>query len=272
MSRRVVGLVAAVAATGVVGLAAPPAVIPPADSPPAVAQPSAARVEFAAARLKGAELLPKALGDARVAVSKLRDYTGFVVRQERVGGVVRPEQVVEIRARVQPPAVVTRVARPQPVAGEETSYRPAVAKNTVRFKPAGIDGVRGFQTLALDDPKVLAHTRHPLSEVGLAAVIERVEKVLAAEAKAGPPATVVAAEYTFESKPVQRFEVYADRPHPARYAAKCVLCLDVATKLPVRFEAYDAAKPGESTGELIESQSFVGLKFNTGLGDGVFER
>ena len=50
-----------------------------------------------------------------------------------------------------------------------------------------------------------------------------------------------------------------------------VVYVDKETKLPVRFEAYDDPKPGATTGELLEAYSFTDLKFNTGIGENVFE-
>ena len=67
--------------------------------------------------------------------------------------------------------------------------------------------------------------------------------------------------------------MFAERPHPGRYAYRCVLYVDKETKLPARFEAYGQPKPGgPSEGELSEVQSFVGLKTNTGLGESAVER
>ena len=272
MARR--SIWAGVVAVGIAGAAAagPPDVIPPAAATaPGEAAPAVAKVELAAVPLKGSELFPKMAAEARAAHAQVRDYVGFLIRQERVAGKMTPEQTAEVRVRVAPFCVNTKVVKPLTLNGEETSFMREKAR-TVRFKPAGIEGVRGFQTLPADHPKVLTHTRHPAGEVGLLAMLERVDKIIAVEAKLGTPATVHAAEYTFAGRPVTRFEVYADRQHPARYAAKCVLFIDKGTKLPVRFEAYDAPKPGEAAGERIEVQSYVGLKFNQGLGDTAFER
>ncbi len=273
MARR--SIWAGVVALGVAGgaVAGPPDTIPPADTvaAPVAVAPSVAKVELAVVPLKGGELFPKMAAEARAAHSMTRDYIGFLVRQERVAGKLLAEQTAEVRVRVAPRCVNVKVVKPLALSGEETSYMPGKAR-TVRFKPAGIEGVRGFQTLPADHPKVLAHTRHPAGEVGLLAMLDRVERIVAVEAKVGTPAAITAAEFTFAGRPVTRFEVYADRQHPARYAPKCVLYVDKETKLPVRFEAYDAPKPGEAAGELIEVQSYVGLKFNQGLGDAAFER
>ena len=104
------------------------------------------------------------------------------------------------------------------------------------------------------------------------AVLARCEKVVEAEKKLKNPVQITVADYTFNGRPCQRYDIYADRPHPTRYCHRAVLYVDAATKLPVRFEAYDQPKTGEATGELIEMVSFVNLKLNTGLGDAAFDK
>ncbi len=248
--------------------------IPPADSPPVPLAPAVARVEVSSATVDGSAAFPKALADARTACGKLRDYTCHLIRQERVGGKLLAEQVCELRVRTQPLSVDVRVTAPKEVSGQETSYLSAKSTSKVRFKAAREEGIKyGFVTLPADDPKVLAATRHPAAETGMAAVLDRLERAVATEKRLNHPVQVLTAEYTFAGRPVTRYELFAEQPHPNRYAYRCVLYVDKETKLPARFEAYDQPKPGGPTGgELLEVQSFVGLKTNTGLGESAFER
>lgn len=237
-----------------------------ADEPPAPPPPAVLKIEAGKSRPKGEEVLPKCVAAAREVLATTRDYAGFVVRQERVGGVAQPEQVAEIRVRMVPKCVNVRVVKPAALRGEETSYMPAKVTSSVRFKPAGVEGVRGFQTQPLDAPKVLAHTRHPMTGVGLVALLDRVEAIVATERALGHPVGVVASDYQFAGRAVTKCELFADLAHPNRYAARVAIYFDAETKLPVRFEAFDAKS------ELVEVQSYVGLKRNVGLGDSAFER
>jgi hypothetical protein len=250
----------------------PPATIPLADAPPQPAAPAVVRVESSAA-VNGAEAFPKALAEARAAYAKLRDYTCTLYRQERVGGKQLPEQTGVLQVRTQPFSVHLRITAPKPIDGMEVSYRSAKSTAQVRFRAGGLDGIKyGFRTLPVDDPKVTADTRHPITGVGLLAVLDRIEKVVATERRLNHPVQVLVSEYTFAGRPVTRFEVFCDRPHPNRYAHRAVLYVDKETKLPARFEAHDAPKPGLAEGEAIEVVSFVGVKTNVGLGESAFER
>jgi hypothetical protein len=252
----------------------PASVTPAVDLPPLPLLPTSAKVVAATTSVDGSVAFPKAIADARSACAKLRDYTCHLVRQEMVNGKLFPEQAAELRVRTQPLSVHVRVIAPKAVAGQETSYLSARSTSKVRFKAAREEGIRtGFVTLPADDPKVLTATRHPLTETGLAAVIDRIDRAVATEKRLNHPVQVLTAEYKFGGRPVTRYEVFAERPHPNRYAYRCVLYVDQETKLPARFEAYSQPKPGgPAEGELLEVQSFVGLKTNTGLGESAFER
>jgi hypothetical protein len=246
---------------------------PPADPPVKPAGFTDIQQVPAARPTDGTAALPQALADARAAYAQVRDYTCVIERQERVGGTLRPTQTGELRVRTRPLSINVKVTAPKPVAGQETSYISGRNLGRVRFKPAGVDGIKyGFQTLPKDDPKVLADTRHPVTEVGLLAVIDRVERILKTEKMLNHPAQVLTAAYTFAGRPVTKFEVFADRPHANRYAARVAVYFDAETKLPVRFEAYDAPKPGATTGEVVEVVSFAGIRTNVGLGEAAFER
>lgn len=251
----------------------PPSIIPPADSVvvPKPAPPVVARVTPSAAPVNAAEAFPKALADARSAYAKLHDYTCHLVRQERVGGKLHPEQTAELRVRTQPYCVSLKVIAPRPDAGEETVYQSHVNSLKVKFRAAGVEGIKyGFQWQSKDDPRTMPDTRHSVTDTGLAAVLDRMEKATATEKRMNHPVQLTVAEYVFAGKPCTRYELVAERAHPHRYAYRCALFVDKETKLPVRFEAYD--QPKGDAAELLEVQSFVGLRTNTGLGDAAFER
>ncbi len=276
--RRLAGVAGWLGLAAAAAVAQDPNPIKPADYTPVAGgipvTPTVAKVESSTGSVDGSAAFPKALADARTAYARLRDYICYLIRQERVSGKLLPEQTAELRVRTQPFSVDVRVVAPKELAGQETSYLSARSTSRVRFRAAREEGIRrGFVTLPLDDPKVLADTRHPVAEAGLLAVIDRAERAVATEKRLNHPVQILTAEYTFGGRPVTRYEVFAERPHPNRYAYRVVLYVDKESKLPARFEAYDQPKPGgPAEGELLEVQSFVGQKPNAGLGESAFER
>jgi len=268
--RKVVwGLVAGAAVAGV-AVAQPPA---PKSIPRAVTDPAPASPvpPPAADPTRTTDPLGTMLSEAKAAYSRVRDYTCVFTRQERVGGVLGAEQVAELKVRAKPYSLRVRFARPDAVAGLEESYVSGSRTGKMKYRPAGAKGVNGFQLVSLDDPKVLAETRHPLTEIGIGATIDLLTNVANREKALGNPLEVYPTAYQFAGRNVTRYEVLARRPHTFRYAHRMLVYVDQQTKLPVRFEAYDSPKPGTTAGELLEAYSYTDVKLNPGLGDSTFE-
>ncbi len=236
--------------------------------------PVVAEVTVATPAINGPEAFPKMIADAKGAYAKTRDYSGHIVRQERIGGTLLGEQSGEIRARTEPFSINVKMLLPKAASGWEASFITGTGakEDRLRFKPAGVAGANGLQPMKASDPKALEGQLHSISDTGIAAILMRAEKIVEVEKKAKNPVQIVAAEYLFLKRSTIRYEIFCERPHPLRYAHRVVLFVDSETKLPVRFEAYDTPKPGDAPGELLECVSFVNLKFNSGFGESAFDK
>jgi hypothetical protein len=254
-------------ASGVVA-AQPPKVGP--KSEPAKAEVKA-ELKAKTEATKPADSLAAMLSESRTAVGKVRDYTCTFTRQEQRNGSLSGEQVAEMKVRSNPAGVYARFARPEAIAGMEVAYSAARKGSKFRYRPAGVAGARGFQTLDTDDSKFLAENRHPVTEWTMAAILDRVAAAAAREKTLNNPVEVYAGEYKFAGRDVTRYEVLTRRPHAFRYAHRMLVYVDRETKLPVRFEAYDQPKNGAAVGELFEAYSFSDLKLNVGLGENAFD-
>ena len=219
----------------------------------------------------GGESLAAMLGDARTALGKTRDYSCTFTRQEMVKGTLSAEQVAEMKVRSNPAAVYVRFARPDAVAGTEVAYSAARKNLKMRYRPAGVAGAKGFQTLDTDDTKFLAANRHPVTEWTMAAVLDRVSAAAAREKTLNNPVEVYTGDFQFAGRNVVRYEVLTRRPHAFRYAHRMLVYVDKETKLPVRYEAYDQPKSGAAVGDLFEAYSFSDVKLNVGLGENSFD-
>ncbi|MCU0706337.1 MAG: DUF1571 domain-containing protein [Fimbriiglobus sp.] len=234
--------------------------------------PVSARIEIVEAGIKGEQAWAKAFADAKTAYSKTRDYSGYMVRQERVGGKLLAEQTCEIRVRTEPFAIYSLTLAPKGLFNQELAYMSGKKDDKVRAKMAGVAGAGGFVTVSADDAKANAESRYTITNTGIGAVLKRIETALDAERVVKNTPQVVASEYKFNDRPCMRYEIFCERAHAKRFAARMVVYIDNEYKLPVRFEAYDAPKVGEKAGELTECVSFVKLVFNAGLGDAVFDK
>ena len=216
------------------------------------------------------ESLSAMLTDARAALGKVRDYSCTFTRQEMRGGTLSGEQVAEMKVRTAPAGVYVRFARPDAVAGMEIAYTGARKTQKMRYRPAGA-GAKGFKTVDLDDANFLAENRHPVTEWTMAAILDRVAAAAAREKTLNNPVEVYAGDYQFAGLNVTRYEILTRRPHAFRYAHRMLVYVDKATKLPVRYEAYDQPKSGAVVGDLIEAYSFSDVKLNVGLGENSFD-
>ena len=99
----------------------PPDTIPKLDEPPTgpstlvpvqVAK-GTAKVELVPAAVKGEEAWAKALAEAKETYAKTRDYSGYMVRQERIGGRCRRTFGKPVRSRLADHRG-TRARRPRP--------------------------------------------------------------------------------------------------------------------------------------------------------------
>ncbi|MCI0700158.1 MAG: DUF1571 domain-containing protein [Planctomycetia bacterium] len=220
---------------------------------------------------KGAETLTAMLAESRTALGKVRDYTCTFTRQELRKGAISGEQVAEMKVRTNPAGVYVRFARPDSIAGMEIAYS-ATRKNTkLRYRLAGTGRAKGFQTLDVDDPKFLADHRHPITEWGMASILDRVSSCAAREKTLNNPVEVYTAEFRFAGRNVTRYEILTRRPHAFRYAHRMLVFVDKETKLPVRYEAYDQPKGAALIGDLFEAYSFSDMKINVGLGENAFD-
>jgi Protein of unknown function (DUF1571) len=220
---------------------------------------------------KPADVLGEMLSEARTACAKLRDYSGTYTRQERINGSLSAQQIGEMKMRVNPVGVYVHFAIPDAVSGMEVGYTGAKRNAKVLYKKAGPAGQKGLMKLDPADPKFLADNRHPVTEWGMGPILETIATATAREKSLNNPVETYTSDYQFAKRNVTKYEILCRRPHALRYAARMVVYLDKETKLPIRFEAYDEPKNGALVGELLEVYSFTDLKFNTGLGENIFD-
>jgi len=213
------------------------------------------------------------LAEAQASIARVRDYTGTVVRQERIGGQLQPEAVIDVRIRQQPFSVYLKWTSPRQLAGQEAIFITGKNNNEIRAKGTGILAIAGYVSLPTNDPRVRKKSRHAITESGIGNMIDVISRSYEIERRL--PANQVKitfADYAFQQKPCTRMELTHHVFNAQLYCYRCVVYFDKALKLPVRVEVYDWPAPnGNPKGELLECYSYTNLKFNLGLTDAAFE-
>jgi hypothetical protein len=215
----------------------------------------------------------KLIEDAKLSFTRVRDYTGTLVKQERIGGQLQPEQFVEMRVRQQPFSVYLKWTSPKQYVGQEAIYVAGKNNNEMRAKGSGLAAIAGYISLPPTHPRAMKQSRHSITESGIGNLIEMIARSYEMERRvSGSQVKVTFADYAFQQRPCTRVEIAQLANHGQSYCYRCVIFVDNETKLPVRFEAYDWPKSGgDPQGELLECYSYINLKFNVGLTDAAFE-
>jgi Protein of unknown function (DUF1571) len=243
----------------------PTAQIPPAGGP---ARPSAVAVPAVASPL---DQPLQCVAEARQTYQRIRDYTCTLIKQERVGGQLQPENIIAVKFRNQPFSVYMKWSAPRDSLGQEVCYVQGRNNNMMRVHPSGIlGGMAGFVNIDPRDPKVMQNSRHTIHEAGLGNMIERLARSWEEDRRQGITQARVA-EYEYNKRRCIRVETYHTRQMPQAYCWRTVVFFDKETKLPIRTETYDFPHPGgPPAGDLLETFSYIDVRYNVGLTDAAF--
>jgi hypothetical protein len=212
------------------------------------------------------------LEQTQAELRRVADYECKMVSQERVNDVLIPEKVMTMRARRQPYSIYLHFESPDALHGQQICYVAGRNKGMMRVRPAGWRGIVGFVSIDLWDPRAIKESRHTITEATLWSVMDSTARYWTMERKANKTAVQIEERLLFGQPCIWIETTHPDRKAGAYYAYRCVLCLDKATHLPVRIEAYDWPRPnGPAGGELLECCTYADLRCNIGLGDKAFD-
>jgi hypothetical protein len=212
------------------------------------------------------------LGVAQKAFADVQDYSCVMIKRERIGGVIGPDNIVALKVRNQPFSVHMRWQEPKNLTGQEACYVEGRNEGKFRVKSAGALGLVGFVTLDLTDPRVMATSRHSINEAGLANLLDRLSTGWEAEKKLNA-SKVQIGQFEFAKRRCTRVDTsHSNGPGPDYAYYRSVVYFDNELHLPIRIENYDYPKqPGEA-GEILEIYSYVNLRLNVGLADSTFAK
>jgi hypothetical protein len=261
----------AVSLLGVVLLGAgqPPMSVPPVAAPSAprpMGQPAAT-----AAPTSPMDEPVRLIREAQQAYQNVRDYTCLLIKRERMGGALPPDNVMEMKVRTQPFSVYMRWLQPHSEAGQEVCYVAGRNDGKMRVHPKGVLGAVGFVSLDTNDPRVRQTSRRSITEAGIGNTIERFAKAWEYERNQNLTSQVQVGEYEYNRRRCIRVEaVHPTNPNGYFHHFRDVVYFDKETHLPIRLEFYDWPRQQGDPGQLVEVYSFANMRLNVGLGDNVF--
>lgn len=226
---------------------------------------------------------------------ELFDYTGRIIKRERVGGRLGEETEMQFKIRTardntagaaesgdakrpQPMSVYLKFLKPQSRAGREVVWVEGQNKGRLIAHEGGMANII---RVSLDPDSFLAMrgNRYPLTEIGLQNLVRQLIRRSEMIAQAGGAEVTFIDDYTFDGRPCLLIQV-----RPQATAAEgdgevdsaidfwlAEIALDVERGVPLRYAAYG---PPEQPGEdppLVEEYAYRDLRLNVGLTDADFD-
>ena len=256
----------------VAGVTVASAAYPPPERPSAApAEPQAVQQAAATAAVESPLDEPlRLVNQAAHSYRNVRDYQCKLIKRERVGNVLQPQNTMLMYARTTPFSIYFRWLEPTSLAGQEVCFVAGRYNNNMRVHPNGLRSMVGFVTLDVNDPRARATSRHAITEAGIGALIGQLATSWEKE-RQWNATRVQTAVYTFDGRRCTRVDMIHPANRDGRYLHyRDIVYFDQESHLPVRMEAYDWPRYQGDAGDLLEMYSYVSLRFNVGLRDDIF--
>jgi hypothetical protein len=218
----------------------------------------AAAADWPEGRLEG-NAAKRLLLDTMLAVQgRLKNVAGYTAtfrKQERIDGVLGPEQTMAMKIRHHPFAIYLKYLSPN--AGKEVVYAEGHHDNKIIAHSGGVARFLVPRLAVLPDhPLALADTRHSITEAGLANLTDRLLSFRRLDLDDPDAATILDRATDANGRPWLR----SLHTHPhydgRRPFARVEILYDPETRLPLRIDNYDWPAPGHE-GDLLLAERYI---------------
>ncbi len=235
------------------------------DRSPAVARPAAN-----SATTESIEKAFKLLAECQSRLSHVSDYTCTFIKRERINGKLYAPHSMHLKVRNQPMSVYLKFIKPY--AGREAIYIAGRHNGKVVAHDVGI-GKLVAGTLLLDPKgsRAMEDNRHPITEAGLANMLNLLEKHWKVELKPEDTKVTILERTHVGERACTMIETFHATKIKGLQFAKVRVFIDHELGLPIRFEAYDWGRDPGVEGQLVEEYNYVNLKLNVGLTEADFD-
>ena len=211
----------------------------------------------------------------------LVDYTGVLVKRERIGNSLGEQEFMYFKIRnrktvngqvVTPLSVYLAFLKPAAVKGREVLYVENQNDGNLLAHEGGMKRMLGTHALAPTGMLAMAGQRYPMTEIGIENLVvkliergERDKRNGTCSVELIPGAKVSKRDCSIIQVTHPQKQDYYDF-HVAQ------IFMDDQLKIPVRYAAYDWPKNAGDELEVIEEYTYQDLKFNVGLSDADFDQ
>lgn len=227
--------------------------------------------------------LDPALEIARSALAKFQrevsDYTAILIKRERIAGTLGQEMRMEmkIRARqidgdkvVRPLHVYLKVLDPWFARGREVVWVENRNEGKLIAHEGGLKNLLRV-SLAPTDTLAMLGNKYPITEIGLAKLMEKLIEKGERDKQIGPCNVTIKSGAEVAGRPCQLIQVEHPEHDPRFDFHIAQIYLDEERQIPLRYVAYLwPDKPGAAP-PLEEEYTYVDVKLNVGLSDADFD-
>jgi len=196
----------------------------------------------------------------------VRDYTAIVIKQERSGGKLKPEEICDVKVRNKPFSVYMKFLAPDNLKGQEVIYvEGANNGKLIGHAGSGAAALLGSKWFDPRGPIAMFGQRYPITELGIANLVKRLVEIGQHDRQYGEC-------YVWRNDNA----MVGDRPcisitvmHPVRRSGFIFhiarIFIDKELTVPLHYEAYDWPQQPDEAPPLLESYTYAHLKLNPGL-------
>ena len=236
-----------------------------------------------AAATSDAHPLDRALRLAYDALSRFNatvdDYTGTIIKRERVAGSLSGESRIEfkIRARktegdklVRPLQVYLKFIDPWLARGREVIWVENANEGKLIAHEGGLKNLVRV-SLAPTDSLAMMGNKYPITEIGLGKLVEKLIEKGERDKKVGPCEVKIEEGFEVAGRRCQKIEVIHPTPDARFDFHMAQIFIDAERLIPLRYAAYLwPEKPGAPP-PLEEEYTYVDVQLNVGLKDSDFD-
>lgn len=207
-----------------------------------------------------------------LALAKVKDYTAVFTKTELVHGRLLTQKM-DMKFRQSPFSVYFHGHSKRKEA-REVIFVAGRNEGKLIVHEVGLKAVVGTMTLKPEDPKVMATNRYPITEVGIAKIIESAIGIWKDERKNLDPANIevrIVHSVQVGATECEAVEIAHHDQQPGLIYKVGRVYVDKETRLPVQAELYGwPAAPGDDP-PLLEQYIYTNVKTNLGLSDADFD-
>lgn len=208
--------------------------------------------------------------ESHAVLARIADYECEFTRREFVNNRLTTQRTT-LRLRHKPFSVYMKFIDPAP--GREILY--VAGRNQgmlLAHEASGLSSLVGTISLSVNSPKVMAETRHPITQAGMQRLIQLVISQWELESKFGETDVKFYPNAKISGSACEVIEVSHPRPRKQFPYQLTRVYFDKKTRLPIRVENYGfPAAPGRQA-PLLEEYTYTNVRVNNGFKNSDFDQ